>query len=107
MASDLPSIRTYMSPEDYAVISDCADAMGISRSALIRQMIEEAVPIFAMIVDMHRKASQIERLPAEAMRRVAEDLMEAQRHAELGREHLGGALRAVKPPTSNRGVTLS
>ena len=104
MTTDLPSVRTYLSQDDYDTLSECARVTGLSRSALVRSLLSEAIPMFAMVVDAHQRASAVEKLPAEALRRVVEDLQEASRLVDAGRAKAESGLRAVGPPPSNRGV---
>lgn len=54
MASVLPSIRVYLDEETHEVVGELADVMGTSRSAVVRELLEDAAPMFRVLVDAGR-----------------------------------------------------
>ena len=106
MASELPSVRTYLDPTDYDVLTEVARVTGSSRSSVVREMVEQCTPLFRLIIDAHERLEAVESLPAETIQRLVEDLEGSMRIASLVEEQASRSLRRVHedPPPSNRGV---
>lgn len=106
MPSDRPKVTAYITDEASAALSAAADALGQSRSRLVSDLIDSAIPVLQVITD----AALVVKSAPERQREAMDDL--AQQIAPLSKQSEGllGELLAIVgtrpagPPPSNTGV---
>jgi uncharacterized protein (DUF1778 family) len=109
MPSDLPRLTAYVTPETRAVLDEAAVALGQSRSHLVGELLDSAVPVLRALIDaagVIRDAGQMQR---DALRATADDIASITTQGEslqasvldlMGRLAQDGQ----RPPPSNTGV---
>jgi hypothetical protein len=96
--------------DDYAALGELAGLLSVSRASLVRDLLESARPVWAVLLDAARATASAPAKQREAFVRLAEEL--AARTAE-GQALLDGFAADVEhygeaddgPPASNTGVT--
>lgn len=118
MTTDRQKIQVYLDQETFSVITELADALGVTRSAAVRGVLEDAVPMFRVVIDAARAVQGASEARKQAFGEVADRL--AVKHSaaaedlqadivdlanRVKRAKVADARRAEGLPPSNRGVT--
>lgn len=109
MAHDLRSVQVYLPHEVWDVVAELADLGGESRSALVRDLLVDAVPMMRALIDAARTIEAAGDLRREAFADLADRL---EVHKTRAEEVFGGAvaevrrLRPVDPPPLTGGSEL-
>ena len=98
--------------EDYAMLTDLAGALGVSRAELLRELVESARPVWSVLLDAARTTLSAPQAQREAMARLADDLgarivqaeQAAKDFAAYLTEHGDQQGDQDGPPPSNTGV---
>ncbi len=109
MAHDLRSVQVYLPHEVWDVVAELADLGDQSRSALVRDLLVDAVPMMRALIDAARTIEAAGDLRREAFADLADRL---EVHKTRAEEAFGGAvaevrrLRPVDPPPLTGGSEL-
>lgn len=104
MATERKRIQTYVDQESAVVLRETAQALGQTQSALLAEVLENAVPVLRVLRDMALTLQEAPTKHREALAQLAER-MEPLVEAERERVQMLRDL-AEDPPTTNRGVTF-
>ena len=92
--------------EDYDRLGELATLLGLSRAALMRDLIESARPVWAVLLDAARTTAGAPAAQREAMNRLAEQIgSEFDQVQDVFKVLFTGLDGADGPPPSNTGVT--
>lgn len=102
MASNLPRVTAYITPESRAALDAVSTALGESRSKFVGQLIEAAIPVMWGLVEAAEQLRTYDDRQRAALASIAADLEPMKDEAEslMGRVlHLvGGSADALTPP---------
>lgn len=90
--------------EDFEVLGELAGLLGVSRASLVRDLLEAARPVWAVLIDAARTMAAANEAQRDAMLRLAEDLGGRVERATEAFDALAAAVRNERPPASNTGV---
>jgi hypothetical protein len=74
MPTDRPKVTVYLDELSYDALSSCAAALGQSRSRLLRELVESAVPVFEVMTDAALTLKLAKGKQREAFSTLADDL---------------------------------
>lgn len=107
MPSTLPKITAYCDQETFDVFTECAAALGTSRSALVVELMQSSVPMLRVLTDSALVVKTRGDVQRSAFEKAAADLAP---YAAESEQLLGQVLSIMRdagegPPPSNTGVS--
>lgn len=108
MPSELPRVTAYIQPETRAALDAASEALGQSRSKLVAELLDSAVPILQAVTDAALVVRDHREMQREAMQRAAEEMAELKVSSEDLQARVVDIMARLgeKPPPTNRGVTF-
>ena len=94
------SLRT----TDYERLGELAGLLGVSRASLLRDLVEAARPVWAVLIDAARTTAEAPAAQREAMARLADEMGESLEHTQSLFDSLAAIVAPPGPPPSNTGV---
>lgn len=108
MPSELPRVTAYIQPETRAALDAASEALGQSRSKLVADLLDSAVPILLAVTDAALVVRDHGDMQRAAMQRAADELSELTGSGEELQARVVEIMARLgeKPPPTNRGVTF-
>lgn len=114
MPSDLPKVTAYVKPETRAALDAASEALGESRSKLVGELLDAAVPVLRAVTDAAKVVANVGDMQREALAKLAGELaeeaapLEGQMNELLARfVEASGTGEGADPRPSNTGVRIS
>lgn len=110
MPSDLPKVTVYLKPETRAALDAASAALGQSRSKLVAELLDSAVPVLRAVTDAALVVASVGDMQREALAKLADEVapMKGQADELLAKviEVAGKTGEAADPRPSNTGVRI-
>lgn len=109
MPSDRPKVTAYITAEASAALDDAARALGQSRSRLVAELIDAAIPLLRVTADAARVVSGASEMQREALAGLAGRMSPVLEESEGLMTELAAIVGRWPdgPPPSNTGVRTS
>jgi hypothetical protein len=110
MPSELPKVTAYIQPETRAALDAASKALGESRSKLVAELLDAAVPVLRAVTDAANVVANVGDMQREAMAKLADEVAPMKDQAEdLLSQFLEATnkLGSPDPRPSNTGVRIS
>lgn len=110
MPSDLPKVTAYIQPETAATLDAASKALGQSRSKLVAELLDAAVPVLKAVTDAALVVANVGDMQREALAKLADEVVPMKEQADdlLARfVEAAQKAEAADPRPSNTGVRIS